>query len=126
MGRPKAGGELTRKFSPGGWSNLRRQIDDYFYQRFVQGAVDRGDEVRIRNTRLELEDQSTTGSWYLLYRLPADEKACGELEDGLRELKRDYPSLIILGLTGDADVESRERSDFRSFRSMLPMRETRS
>jgi hypothetical protein len=113
---------LTRKFSPGGWGGLRRQIDDYLYQRFVQGAVDRAEEVRIRNAAIELKNQSTRSSYYLLYRLPADEQARRELEEGLRGLKRDYPALIILGLTGGAEVETRDREEFGPFRSMLPMR----
>jgi hypothetical protein len=115
---------LTRKFSPGGWSSLRTQIDDYMYRRFVDpgGAVDQQREARIRNAAIELKNLSTRSSYYLLYRLPADEHARRELEEGLRALKRDYQPLIIFGLTGDSSVETRERADFGPFSLMLPVR----
>jgi hypothetical protein len=94
------------------------------YRRFVDagGAVDQQREARIGNAAIELKNQSTRSSYYLLYRLPADEAARRELEEGLRGLKRDYPPLIILGLTRDPDVETRERTDFGPFSLMLPIR----
>src|SRR5271166_515360 len=60
---------LTRKFSPGGWRSLRPQIDDYVYRRFVDagGAVDQQREARIRNSAIELKNQSSRSSYYLLY-----------------------------------------------------------
>lgn len=115
---------LIRKFSPGTWSKLRTQISDYMYRRFIDpsSAVEEKGKQRIREVAAELAVQSSRHSYYLLYRLPDDEEARREMEEGLREIKRDYPSLVILGLSRDPETAIRERSDFGPFRLMLPLR----
>jgi hypothetical protein len=46
-------------------------------------------------------------------------RARRELQDGLCQLKKDYPALIFLGLTDDFDVEVAERDVYGLLRLML-------
>lgn len=114
---------LRRKFSVGGWRELRGRVDDYLFTRFVDGPARQDARQNIERTAAELAVSARRHSYYMIYRLPEDEASRRELEDGLRELKRDYPALVVLGLTDEHEIEVRERTLFGPLRNMLPRRE---
>jgi hypothetical protein len=114
---------LERKFNPAGWRHLRERVDDYMITRFIDKTFGKTREAKVRTAAIELANQSgRNSSFYLIYRLPSDEQSRREMIDGLRELKKDYPALVLLGLTDDPDFENQERTQFGRFRNLLPKR----
>jgi hypothetical protein len=111
---------LMGKFRPGSWTAIRGDIDDYMFKSFASSAGDPDwtREQRVRLASRELKNASLK-KHYMIYRLPEDEAGRRELQDGLRQLKKDYPSLVFLGLTGDFDVRLAESDVYGPLRSML-------
>ena len=109
-----------RKFVPGGWGTIRREIDDYMIKRVDPALLtDRTYEDKVKFAASELRNLSRQHSYYLLYKLPADALARRKMEEGLRELRRDFRPLVLLALTDSADVISREIDEFAPFRDVL-------
>jgi hypothetical protein len=102
---------LMGKFALGSWSGIRKDIDDYMFRKFVRSTdgLDRTREQVVKLASLELRNEARNKKYYMIFRMPQDEKARRELQDGLCQLKKDYPALTFLGLTNDFDVEVAER-----------------
>jgi hypothetical protein len=111
--------DLEGKFRPMGWGDLRTKIDDVMFECLVQGPIPNRAQA-IREAAVELKVLSKSRRYYLAVRLPEDETARREFQSGLGELVHDYPSLVILKMTGDFETKLDERQRFGSFTQLLP------
>ena len=116
---------LTATFAVGHESNLRKSIEDFVFNRFVEEAASRPktrtDKNRLANARLEALSHRKT--FYMVYRMPEDESAREELKRGVRSIGNEFPGLVFLGLSGDTDVEINETRIFGALQTMLPLKE---
>jgi hypothetical protein len=113
--------ELARKFH---WGPVRGRIDDALFRRFVVNLSrpDASPEDKIRLAAIEMANESGKAkTFYMLCRFPSDEDQKRQLRVGIDTLRRDYPQLVILCLSGDAATEEEEARIFGRFARMLPI-----
>lgn len=113
----------VKKFLPGSWSMFRRAINDYLFRRLDQPLLTGREPEQIRLAAIELQNLSRKRecSYYLLYKLPQDVAAKREMEEGLRELRQDFPALVLLGLADDQKIREREVAEFGLFCDLIPI-----
>jgi hypothetical protein len=116
--------DLDGKLAAGMWQPVRGRIDDFMFERLVETSaalpMNSAQKVSWAATQLDRISADGRGRYYITCRLPADPKAREEVKNGLKELSRDYPSLVILKLTGDADIQIKELETFGDLSNMLP------
>jgi hypothetical protein len=111
---------LARKFSPGGWADLRRKIDDHLIAALLGRSLAPEDRD-VSLAAIELETVTKYGyRYYMVCVLPTDPGARETIEAGLTALKKDWKALLILGIEEDRQTLLRETKDYGAFRRMLP------
>jgi len=113
--------EVARKLD---WGPVRGRIDDAIFRRFhgsgSRSGVTRQDKVTLAAS--EMENESEARTFYMLCRLPQDESSRQILRTGAETLRKDYPRLMVLCLTGDTSVENDEIKVFGPFQRLLPLK----
>jgi hypothetical protein len=121
--------DLARKLAPGEWREIRQRLNVHMVAELVPGTLQDDTDSNIERASDILTQLSTGGrGFYMLCALPTEDRARQEVEEGLRQTKKDYPALVIVALddTASADEErmrsrTAEMKRINAFRLMIPM-----
>ena len=115
---------LAAKFVPEKSAAWRDSLLNYLSSSFYE--PDRGAAIPPEGTlkaiicdRLESEREETGATFYLLFRLPADEEERQGMRVMIEAIQRDFPPIVCLILNDDPERQRSERKRFDPLRRML-------
>jgi len=116
---------LINQFRPADADKLRTAWNDYLIGRFADldpraRQRDRKEYIEDAVDELKYRAEDLGKTYYFLTDAPAEEGARRALDALIRELKKDYPSVVFLQLNDAWELERKEKREFRPLCDMLP------
>jgi hypothetical protein len=118
---------LAKKMNHGIANDFIRDINGYFYSRFVEpetGASVHEESMkkRLANDEINHKMEVNKCKFYVLFHPYKDNEELAAMQTIAETIKKDYPELRCVVLKNDQELEKNERNRYASLRDIIPIK----